>query len=43
MLSSTGAMAVPFYILYVSASIHMDGKTLGLLSLAFLAPTPPRT
>jgi MFS family permease len=36
MLSSTGRMAVPFYILYVSASINMDGKTLGLLSLAYL-------
>jgi MFS family permease len=36
MLSSSARMAVPFYILYVSASIHMDGKTLGLLSLAYL-------
>jgi MFS family permease len=36
MLASTARMAIPFYILYVSASIHMDGKTLGLLSLAYL-------
>ena len=36
MLSSTGRMAVPFYVLYVSASIQMTGATLGLLSLAYL-------
>ena len=36
MLSSTGRMAVPFYVLYVSASIPMTGATLGLLSLAYL-------
>ena len=36
MLASTGRIATPFYILYVAASVHMTGKLLGLLSLAFI-------
>jgi MFS family permease len=36
MLASSGRIATPFYILYVSASVHMTGKLLGLLSLAFI-------
>lgn len=36
MLTTSARLATPFYILYVGASIHMTGATLGLLSLAFI-------
>ena len=36
MLSSSARIAVPFYILFIRSSIHLDGQTLGLLSLAYL-------
>jgi MFS family permease len=36
MLATSARIATPFYILYVGSSIGLDGKTLGLLSLAFL-------
>lgn len=36
MLATSARIAVPFYIIYVGSIIHMDGKTLGLLSLAYL-------
>jgi MFS family permease len=36
MLATSARMATPFYILYVGASIHLTGATLGLLSLAFI-------
>lgn len=36
MLAASARIATPFYILYVGASMHLDGATLGLLSLAFL-------
>ncbi len=36
MLATSARIAVPFYVLYVGASIHLDGATLGLLSLAYL-------
>lgn len=36
MLASSARIATPFYILYVGASIHLTGATLGLLSLAYL-------
>jgi len=36
MLSITGRMATPFYILYVSTTIELTGANIGLLSLAFL-------
>jgi MFS family permease len=36
MLTVSGRMAVPFYIIYVSSSIELTGQNLGLLSLAYL-------
>ncbi len=36
MLSITGRMATPFYILYASSAIELTGANIGLLSLAFL-------
>ena len=36
MLAITARMAVPFYILFASSTIELNGKNLGLLSLAFL-------
>lgn len=36
MLATASRIATPFYIIYVSSSMQLDGKTLGLLSLAFL-------
>lgn len=36
MLASSARIATPFYILYVGASMHMTGKLLGLLSMAFI-------
>ncbi|MET0271839.1 MAG: MFS transporter [Phenylobacterium sp.] len=36
MLATSARIATPFYILYVGSIMHLDGKTLGLLSLAFL-------
>jgi MFS family permease len=36
MLASSGRIAVPFYGLYVGASIHMTGELLGLLTTSFL-------
>ena len=36
MLASSARIATPFYILFVGASVHMTGKLLGLLSLAFI-------
>lgn len=36
MLATAGRIATPFYILYVGQQMHLDGKLLGLLSLAFL-------
>lgn len=36
MLAASARIATPFYILYVGRQMHLDGPTLGLLSLAFL-------
>lgn len=36
MVATASRIATPFYIIYVSSSMQLDGKTLGLLSLAFL-------
>jgi MFS family permease len=36
MLASSARIATPFYILYVGASMHMTGKLLGLLSMAYI-------
>lgn len=36
MLATSARIATPFYILYVGKEIGADGKTLGLLSFAFL-------
>jgi MFS family permease len=36
MVATASRIATPFYIIYVSSSMKLDGKTLGLLSLAFL-------
>lgn len=36
MLTITARMAVPFYVLFASSTIELNGKNLGLLSLAFL-------
>ena len=36
MLATSARIATPFYILYVGSIMQLDGKTLGLLSLAFL-------
>jgi MFS family permease len=36
MLAMTARMAVPFYIIYVSTTIHLTGANLGLVSLAYL-------
>lgn len=36
MLATSARIATPFYIIYVGSIIGLDGKTLGLLSLAFL-------
>ena len=36
MLAITARMAVPFYVLFASSTIELNGKNLGLLSLAFL-------
>jgi len=36
MLATSARIATPFFILYVGSVMHVDGKTLGLLSLAFL-------
>jgi MFS family permease len=36
MLATSARIATPFYILYVGQAVGLDGKTLGLLSLAFL-------
>lgn len=36
MLATAGRIATPFYILYVGQQMEVDGKLLGLLSLAFL-------
>lgn len=35
-LAVAGRLAAPFYILYASATVGLDGATLGLLSLAYL-------
>jgi MFS family permease len=35
-LATAGRVAAPFYILFAGHSIRLDGKNLGLLSLAFL-------
>jgi MFS family permease len=36
MLAISARMAVPFYIIFASATIELNGKNLGLLSLAYL-------
>jgi MFS family permease len=36
MFSSSARIATPFYILYVSTSVHMTGALLGALSFAFI-------
>ena len=36
MLATSARIATPFFILYVGQRMHVDGATLGLLSLAFL-------
>jgi len=36
MLATSARIATPFYILHVGDTLHLDGSTLGLLSLAFL-------
>jgi len=36
MLASSARIATPFYILYVGASMHMTGKLLGALSMAYI-------
>ena len=36
MLASSARIATPFYILYVSATMHMTGKLLGFLSAAYI-------
>lgn len=36
MLAMAARIATPFYVLYVGRQMHLDGPTLGLLSLAFL-------
>ena len=36
MLATSARIATPFYILHVGDTMHLDGATLGLLSLAFL-------
>ncbi len=36
MLATSARIATPFYILHVGQQMHLDGPTLGLLSLAFL-------
>ncbi len=36
MLATAARIATPFYILHVGQTMHLDGATLGLLSLAFL-------
>ncbi len=36
MLATSARIATPFYILHVGATMHLDGATLGLLSLAYL-------
>jgi MFS family permease len=36
MLASSARIATPFYILYVSTTVHMTGKLLGTLSFAFI-------
>lgn len=36
MLATSARIATPFYILHVGQTMHLDGATLGLLSLAFL-------
>ena len=36
MLATSARIATPFYILHVGETMHLDGATLGLLSLAFL-------
>lgn len=36
MLATAARIATPFYILHVATTMHLDGATLGLLSLAFL-------
>jgi MFS family permease len=36
MLATSARIATPFYIIFVGSKIGLDGKTLGLLSLAFL-------
>ena len=36
MLATAGRLAVPFYIIYASATIKLTGANLGLLSLAYL-------
>lgn len=36
MLAASARIATPFYILHVGRQMHLDGPTLGLLSLAFL-------
>lgn len=36
MVATASRIATPFYIIYVSSSMQLDGKTLGLLSLAYL-------
>ncbi len=36
MVATASRIATPFYIIYVSSTMSLDGKTLGLLSLAYL-------
>lgn len=36
MLAMAARIATPFYVLYVGRQMHLDGPTLGLLSLAYL-------
>ena len=36
MVATASRIATPFYIIYVSSSMQLNGKTLGLLSLAYL-------
>lgn len=36
MMAMAARIATPFYILYVGRQMHLDGPTLGLLSLAYL-------
>jgi MFS family permease len=36
MLATSARVATPFYILHVGSTMHLDGATLGLLSLAYL-------